>query len=314
MMGRFFLFFLIYVLYCFTSMAQVLNLPQFFTPRAQVSVDFSTSKNSSLLTNSSSFLIPVRTKAGIETNFKGVKNIKDLKGAVKVNFSQLMARVSYRKSILKEYEEETVHDKLNIAFTGVQYRKKFRFLLYQGAVNYYRTQHSEKDGFSYSGLVAWVRVLSLRDVVYYGGLGVYNGGNRFVLPLIGWQHKWNKKYSFSILFPSNAKLTYKLSRKLKLDAMTYTYTLRSQYYFENVDYRMQLFQLRSGLQVRWMPTKKVNVFGEIGLAYAASRNTWGEGGAIITEKLPKQSFAKVTLFYSFGKSLFNSGVLDIGIE
>lgn len=308
-------FFLFMCLSLFQSLnAQVLNLPQFFSPRIQGSSDVAYGENFEMLTTSGGALIPLRTKLGLETNFENIKKLSDLKGAVKVNFNQLMARVNYRKSIFDESSIKTQYDRYSISLTGIEYRKKIRFRFYQGGLNYHHTENSTADGYSFTGMVGWLQIMSLKDVVYYGAVGVYNGRNRLLLPLIGWQHKINSKYSFSVLFPSNAKLTYKVNRKVKLDAMTYVYTLRNQMNFGSGDLRMQFFQLRSGMQLRWKPTKKVNLFTEAGYAYGSKKSVWNAAGDKSVTGLSSQPFARVTLFYSFGKSLFNSGILDIGIE
>lgn len=308
----------ILLLVCFSFIqllkAQVLNVPQFFSPRVQFSTDLVKNDDFQMVTTSGGALIPLKTKLGVEANFKNIRKISDLKGAVKVNFNQLMARLNYRRSIVEQSGVQTSYDRYSVSLIGVQYRKKTRFMFYQGGVNYHHTSGSSKNGVSYTGLVGWLQILSLRDVVYYGTVGVCNGQNRVLLPLVGWQHKINSKYSFSILLPSNAKLTYKLNRTVKLDAITYVYTLRNQMTFGNEDLRMQFFQLRSGMQLRWKITKKLNVFTEVGFAYASKNSEWNEVGKKSIERVNSHPFIKATLFYSFGKSLFNSGVLDVGIE
>lgn len=305
---------IILLLFCQLSFSQILNVPQFFSPRGQLSTDYEETDQFTALTSTAGVLVPLRTSMGVTADLKGIKGLKDLKEAVKINFSQLMGRLNYRKSIIEEQGIETQYDRYSIALTGVQYRKKFRFLFYQGGMNYHHTQDSEKDGYSFSGLVGWFQVMGLRDVIYYGGVGVYNGKNRLLMPLVGWQHKINSKYSFSLLFPSNVKLTYKMSRKVKLDAMTYTHTLRNQMTWSDEEFRMHFFQFRSGAQVRWKVGKKVSLFTEIGMSYGSKKSIWNEAGDKFTESIDTRPFAKVTLFYNFGKSLFNSGVLDVGIE
>lgn len=303
------------LLIVFISNGQLINLPQTFSPKASFEHDYASKEgfnsNSSLL----NFSIPIKTKAGIKLDLaQRKKSIDAIEDVVKIQFSQKLIGLTVRNTVFELPSVTHTQQRVGLSLTHISYQKKLRFILYRFGGNYYHTPSSENTAFSANGLLAQMRVINLRNVVFYGVVGVWNHGNSIVLPVVGWMHKIDRTLSYTLIFPSSAKFTYKINKRLKLDATTYVNTLRNQVVENRTHYSSQFSQLRSGAQARWKLGRSSTLNLTTGFEYFSRYNQWNNFDKQTTTKLPTRPFVNASFFYTFGKSLFNSNVLNIDLE
>ena len=298
-----------------TSTAQLINLPQTFSPKASVSHDYSNYQSTKTNTSAVNLAFTLKTKLGVKLNFhqknRGIEGIEDV---LKVQFSQKLIGVSIRNTEFETPYISQTQKRIGISLTSINYQKKLRFLLYRFGSNYYYTPNTSNTAFSANGLIAQMQIINLRNILFYGAIGVWNYGNNILLPIIGWMHKIDKQMSYTFIFPSSAKFTYRINKSLKLDATTYINTLRNQVIENSTHYSSQLSQLRSGAQLHWHIGKSSVLNLETGIEYYSRLNNWHNFEKQTPITLPSKPFLKASFFYTFGKSLFNSDVLNINLE
>ncbi len=310
-----FLFSTIFSFCICTCTAQLLNLPQTFSPKASLAYDFASRGNFTTKTSLLNLSFPLKTKLGLQLDLtqkrKGIEGIEDV---LKVQFSQKLIGVNLRNTVFETPFIKQTQQRIGLSFTNISYQKKLHFLLYRFGGNYYYTPNSEHTAFSINGLVAQMQVINLRNVLFYGAIGVWNHGNRILLPVVGWMHKIDRTISYTLIFPSSAKFTYKVNRDLKLDATTYLNTIRNQVVENKTHYSSQFSQIRSGAQLRWQVGRSSVINLEGGIEYFSRFNQWQDFEKQASIKLPTRPFGKISFFYTFGKSLFNADVLNINLE
>ncbi len=299
----------------FVSYGQLINLPQAFSPKASLAHDYASRGDFTTNTSLLNLAFPLKTKLGLQLDLskkrKGIEGIQDV---LKVQFSQKLIGVNVRNTVFETPFIKQTQQRIGLSFTNISYQKKLHFLLYRFGGNYYYTPNSEHTAFSINGLVAQMQIINLSNVLFYGAIGVWNHGNRILLPVVGWMHKIDRTMSYTLIFPSSAKFTYKVNRNLKLDATTYLNTIRNQVVENKTHYSSQFSQIRSGAQLRWQLGRSSVINLEGGIEYFSRFNQWQNFEKQASIKLPTRPFAKISFFYTFGKSLFNADVLNINLE
>lgn len=299
----------------FISNGQLINLPQAFSPKASLAHDYASRDNFTTNTSLLNAAFPLKTKLGLRLDLtQKIKGIEGIEDVLKVQFSQKLIGVTIRNTVFSSPTIKQTQQRVGLSFTSIHYQKKLHFLLYRFGGSYYHTPNAEHTAFSVNGLVAKMHLINLHNVLFYGAIGMWNHGNRFLLPVVGWMHKIDRSMSYTLIFPSSAKFTYKVNRTLKLDATTYVNTLRNQVVENNVHYSYQLSQLRSGAQVRWHLGRSSVLNLEGGIEYFSRLNQWKGFEKQTNTQLPTRPFVKATFFFTFGKSLFNADVLNINLE
>ena len=178
---------------------------------------FNDSTDFQLVKYKTQFVLPLKTKLGV----KGLKwkdfSFKDLD----LKASQIFLNTKFsviQPSLSQENNFENIYNG-NIGITALTASIKNGIWLYSANLYFAEnaTTISESPMPNFLGYVAKVKIESLKFQYFYGASILVNQGKFYPVPIIGVSQKFSSKFKGSIIFPLEAKLSYKPDHKTSID-------------------------------------------------------------------------------------------------
>ena len=306
--------------------AQFIDANILFKPRLSLETEYilpQENNNLNGFSSEASLLIPIKNKFSVGTTVKDLissGSIKDALKKVQPKMSQVFLRVDGGYTEL--YSGQNTTQRINhgeIGVTGINLKLKglkLRALLYSFNLGVYETfdNYSTPSIFA-NGMIGQVKILNLNSLFFYGAYAQYYDGQFLGSPVLGYLVKITPKLSYTLILPSQTKLTYKVNKNWRQDAI---FGLQSQqfgdYDFQNPQ-RVSLRNnnLYASTQSRIKLGQQFHLYVEGGYNFNR-RLLQKDGYETVNSFTPNNGFyLKGTLILNFGKALLNSGVFDLDI-
>ncbi len=289
-------------------------------------------------------VIPIKSKLGVKfkpkelmklENLKELKNIKDWKTIPKLAMKvvepdayQIFMNLNAGYTVMDgnrrvrdfypNYDTTTYNMyKFSAGVTGIHYRKKMRILFYSGDIGFVETKESFPSFHpNINALVGMGKIQSPFKFNYYGLYLGYANGKIIPVPFVGVDLRLANKARLNVTLPVQLKLSFKANRKTR-------YALLAQYTgFAGAWGVSEPYNTRQHLNHSYLKTtgilerklsKEVKLFVEAGWSHAR-RESWYAGIKLLDRKItkiyryPGAPYVNVSIYRSFGKSLFDSGI------
>lgn len=253
------------------------------------------------------YVHPLKTKFGV----KGLdlKNFSFKKLDAKASQIFLNTRFSVIQPTLSRnnYYENIYNGTLGI--TAVTASIKNGIWLY--SANLYlsesETTLTESPMPNFLGYIANVRIKSTKFMYFYGMSLTVNQGKFFPIPIFGLSAKLAPKLNATLLFPVQAKITYKASKNIKLDLATTFDALNSVYRtgsaFQGNDNSLNYRQLKSYIGLTTKLNKQFELIFEGGYTSFKKINAINSD---YSQAIDASMYASFSIRYRFGKSVFDN--------
>jgi hypothetical protein len=170
-----------------------------------------------------------------------------------------------------------------------------------------------------NGLIGRGKIVDLKTLLLYGVYVSYSDKAVFPVPILGINGKLNKKWAYTLIFPVQAKLTFKANKKFKQDLVaTFNATQNGHFNDGLIDPEGNRLQMRTtglqlSLQSRIKLSSNSNLYLEAGWQ-DAKRIAFTDGYKTLEHyKARNTIFVRASFFITFGKAIFDSGYVDFNI-
>ena len=280
-----------------------LTLGADYTPNAAIndSTDFQFTKYKI------QYVHPLKTKFGV----KGL----DLKN---FNFKKLDAKASQiflntrfnaiEPTLSQNNFYKTVYNG-EVGITAVTASVRNGIWLYSANVNFSENRNTIKESPmpNFLGYIANVRIKSTKFMYFYGMSLTVNQGRFFPIPIFGMTGKLANNLNATLIFPVQAKITYKASKTIKLDLTTNFDALNSVYregsVLQNNDNSLNYRQLKSYLGLRAKLNKQFELSLEGG--YSSFKKIYAVNSDY-SQTIDASFYGSFSIRYRFGKSVFDN--------
>jgi len=254
-------------------------------------------------------VLPIRTKMGI--------SLKKLDAKASQLF--LTFNTSLRRPDIGLFNEKQSIYTIALGLTGLS--ASIRSGLWVYSANLY---FSESKGSissltpNFLGYVARIRLNNLRFIYFYGAGLVYNQGRILPVPLLGFTYKLNKDWRVTLIFPVQAKLTCKFSKKTTINIIStlsgFNAVFRENSYFGENFLTINYSHLKNNVSFNYKFNSNLVIIAEAGVT-TLRKLSFLEKSKVYFIHEPKEAYtikiapyAGVSLYYNFGNSLFENKI------
>ena len=165
-------------------------------------------------------------------------------------------------------------------------------------------------------------VHSLKNFVVVGGYGSYIGDKLLATPVLMWYHRYSSKWSSTIVFPAQAKLTLSVDRKFKqeLVASYYGFSHGIKYVQPNdLDQLISYSGVNAVSGLRISTQSKIKMGNGIDLYLEAGWQDLTQSGIVNGYSLDNLEtydgsiFAKMRVTLAIGKALIKPKIFDFDL-
>jgi len=277
---------------------------EYLTPTAiNDSIDFK------LNTQTVQFVIPLKTKFGV----KGLtfKDFSFKKLDAKASQLFLTSKVSASEPLYTENNTFSTIYTVDIGFTAVSASIRKGIWLY--SANIYFSENTKtltKNPVpNFRGYMAKVKIKSLDFIYFYGGSIIVNQGKFIPVPLFGFRKSLSPKINTLLIFPVQATINYKASKKIKLNLGVNFKGLNPIYRegsaLQNNDNTYNFRQLKTFIGVNGKLGKHIKLTSEFG--YSSLQKIYGVSSGS-SQSVAPTPYVSISLNYHFGKSVFGNFV------
>jgi hypothetical protein len=293
--------------------AQSFNIGFLFNPGFTMGTDFvsnaavSDSVDFQFIKYKTQFVLPLRTKFGV----KGLK-FKDF------SFKKLDAKASQiflnsKFSVVQPtFSQGDIYENIyngTIGITALTASAKNGIWLYSANVFFSENSTSITKSLTPNvlGYFAKVKVKSLKLNYFYGLSLLVNQGKFYPVPIFGITHKFASKLKGSLIFPVQAKVNYKISKKMNIDIATTFDGINAIYRegstLQSNDNSINYRQTKSYVGINSKLGNQINIFFEGGYTYLKKMNA---NNSDYSQNISPSFYASFSVNYHFGKSVFDN--------
>ncbi len=334
---RYILFFILFN-GCQVLQSQSYILNQFFQPSLTTNgeYNFDLNKNTdnwSMARLNTNLIIPIKSKLGVEMDWKQVfsfKSLNDIKKVAKLKAYQIfwtfrpqLTMLQYRPITTKESpfaDSTSVSYGVQTGITGLHLLSKLRILFYSVNMGLNEDLKTARGIKPYSsGLLGVVNFDRILYYWYYGVAFSASEGQIFpviALPFIGVDLNLTKKFWWNITLPVQTRFEYKASKYVKFDAVagfgSYSWGFGSPNGTGTFDrHYVSGLQFRTGLAINLKTKRGTKFYLEGGyLPFRAFQFDLGRTNRPFNnpENLEPSPYFAFSVYYGFKKSLLGSTV------
>jgi hypothetical protein len=308
---------------CFS---QFIDANILFKPRFTLETDYTLPQSNNNLdgySTKASLLLPIKNNFDLGVSVKDLiksSSIKDALKKLQPSMSQTFLRVDGGHTELYSTPlgtQRTSHIKAGVTGIKVGYSlktKKIKTTLYSLNAGVYESFNEyTTPSVLVSGMAGRVKILGLKSIVFYGAYAQYYDGQFFGTPVLGFYNRFLPKWSYTLILPSQTKLTYNINKSIRQDVI---FGFDGRAFGDGINaqrYSYRHTQVFLSTQTRVRFSNKFNLYVEGG--YRFNRSIRDKNGyQTNTEHLFSNGFyTKATLIFNFNKVLLNSGVFDLDI-
>ena len=241
--------------------------------------------------------IPLKTKLGVD-----LKNL-DLKASQ----TFLTFNTSIRQPTFENinFENQSIYT-FSTGITSLSAGIRNGIWLYSG--NVYMSESAQtignKPNINALGYVARIRIPKLRFIYFYGAAAVYNFGKFIPAPIAGFRAKLNNKFTFTLVLPVQAKLSYKIKKGHNLEFGSTLSGFNSVYRDIN-DVFMNYRQLKNHVVFNSSISSQMKLSIEAGLSSWRNISFRDLDDNVTDFNITATPYGSISLNYTFGKSLFD---------
>lgn len=276
-------------------------------------------------------IIPIKSKLDVKVkwdNILKIKKWKDIKKVAKIrahqifwNFRPQFTYLNFQPKAPTDYPFAQ-RPQLNYGFstgvTGVHLLRKMKLLFY--SINIGINEDLRSIGKMHPSGNLLLGIAHANKLVFYWYYGIYvsyNNGRVLPAPFIGIQANLTKRLTLNITLPVQFQLSWKVSKKVKLDFITGISGFSGGFGLEDlstkvVRYDFSAFQLRSGLVFTAKLGKQAQLYLEAGMI-PYRQVSWNSKDNIFEK--PNlgylNTYGAMSLFFTFQKSLLSSTIDQI---
>ncbi|MCP4443032.1 MAG: hypothetical protein GY810_29350 [Aureispira sp.] len=278
-------------------------------------------------------IVPIKSKLDLKVKWGNILKIrkwKDVKKVAKIkayqifwNFRPQFSYLNFQPKDAGDYPFAK-HPQLNYGFstgiTGIHLLPKMKLLFYTINVGMNEDLQSIRKPHPSGNLLLGIAHANRLIFYWYYGLYVsYSNGRVLPAPFIGIQANIAKRLWLNITLPVQLRLSWKASKKVKLDFVTGISGFSGGFGLEDlsknvVRYDFSAFQVRSGLMFTAKLGKQASLYLEAGMVPYRQVN-WNSKNKIFEK--PElgylNTYGALSLFFTFHKSLLSSTIDQIVI-
>jgi hypothetical protein len=313
--------FSLFTIQCFS---QFIDANILFKPRFILEADYTVPQQNNNLdgySTKASLLLPIRNNFDLGVSVKDLLKSPSIKDALKVlqpSMSQTFLRVDGGHTELYGAPYQTLRSShIKAGITGIKIKfsnLKLKTTLYSVNAGVYESF----DGYTtpsvlVNGMLGRAKIFGLNSILFYGLYAQYYDRQFFGTPVIGFYNRFLPKWSYTLILPSQTRLTYNINKKIRQDIMLGFDGRAFGDGFNNQRYSYRHNQLFTATQLRIRFSNNIHLYVEGG--YRFNRTIREKDGYTTTaENIYSNGFyTKATLIINFNKALLNSGVFDLDI-
>lgn len=309
------------IIQCFS---QFIDANILFKPRFSLEADYTIPQQNNSLdgySTKTSLLLPIKNNFDLGVSIKDIlksTSIKDVLKKVQPSMSQTFLRVDGGYSELYGAPYQTLrtnHVKLGLTGINVKFKNmKLKTLLYSVNIGVYESfENYTTPGIFANAMVGSVKILNLNSLFFYGLYTSYYDNQFLGAPILAYHTRFAPKWSYTLILPSQTKLTYNISKGVRQDIVFGLDARNFGEFHNNQRISFRHNQLFVSTQTRAKLSKNFHLYVEGG--YRFNRSIREKDGYTTTaENVYSNGFyTKATLIFNFNKALLNSGVFDLDI-
>lgn len=308
----------------FNCFPQFIDANIFFKPRFMLEADYTIPQQNNNLDGYStraSLLLPIKNNFDLGVSVKDILKSTSIKDALKKlqpSMSQTFLRVDGGHTEFYGAPYQTLRSShVKAGITGVKIKfndLKLKTTLYSINAGVYESFDGyTTPSFLVSGMAGRVKILGLKSIVFYGAYAQYYDRQFFATPILGFYNRFLPKWSYTLILPSQTRLTYNINKKIRQDVMLGFDGRAFGDGFNNQRYSFRQNQLFAATQSRIRFSKNTNLYVEGGYRFNRSIREKNGFQTNVEHLYGNGFYTKATLIINFNKALLNSGVFDLDI-
>ncbi|MCH8319235.1 MAG: hypothetical protein IIA88_12215 [Bacteroidetes bacterium] len=260
-------------------------------------------------------VLPIRTKMGI--SFKKLD--------AKASQLFLTFNTSLRRPDIGLFNEKQSIYTIAVGVTGLSASIRSGLWVYSANLYFSESKGSTSSPTpNFLGYIARIRLNNLRFIYFYGAGLVYNQGIVIPIPLLGFTYKLNKDWRVTLIFPVQAKLTCKFSKKANINLIStlsgFNAVFRENSYFGEDFLTINYSHLKNNVSFNYKFNSNFKIIAEAGITTFRKLSFLEKDSKIyfFDAKKAKENYtirtapyAGISLYYNFGNSLFESKIEGI---
>jgi hypothetical protein len=307
----------------FNCFPQFLDANILFKPRFTLEADYTIPQQNNSLdgySTKASLLLPIRNNFDLGVSVKYLLKSSSIKDALKKlqpSMSQTFLRVDggYSELYAPTQTYRTNHAKVGITGIKIKFSDlKLKTTLYSVNAGVYESF----DGYTtpsilVNGMLGRAKIFGLNSILFYGLYAQYYDRQFFGTPVIGFYNRFLPKWSYTLIFPLQTRLTYNINKKIRQDVMLGFDGRAFGDGFNNQRYSYRHNQLFAATQSRIRFSNNAHLYVEGGYRFNRSIREKDGYQTNIEHLYANGFYTKATLIINFNKALLNSGVFDLDI-
>jgi hypothetical protein len=266
-------------------------------------------------------LLPIKNNFDLCVSVKDLiksSSIKDALKKIQPSMSQTFLRVDGGHAELYSTPlgtQRTSHVKLGVTGIKIKFSDlRLKTTLYSLNAGVYESFNEyTTPSVLVSGMAGRVKILGLKSIVFYGAYAQYYDGQFFGAPVLGFYNRFLPKWSYTLILPSQTKLTYNINKSIRQDVI---FGFDGRAFGDGINaqrYSYRHNQLFLSTQTRVRFSNKFNLYVEGGYRFNRSIRDKNGYQTNIEYLFSNGFYTKATLIFNFNKALLNSGVFDLDI-
>ena len=248
-------------------------------------------------------VLPIRTKMGI--------SLKKLDAKASQLF--MTFNTSLRRPDIGLFNERQSIYTIALGLTGLSASIRSGLWVYSANLYFSESKGSLSSPTpNFLGYIARIRLNNLRFIYFYGAGLVYNQGIVIPIPLLGFTYKLNKDWRITLIFPVQAKLTCKFSKKTRISFIStlsgFNAVFRENSYFGEDFLTINYSHLKNNVSFNYKFNGNFKVIAEAGVTTFRRLSFLDAKEVKEAYSIRTASYAGVSMYYNFGNSLFESKI------
>jgi hypothetical protein len=313
--------FSLFTIHCFP---QFIDANILFKPRFILEADYTIPQQNNSLdgySTKASLLLPIKNNFDLGVSVKDLlksTSIKDALKKVQPSMSQTFLRMDGGYSELYGAPYQTLrtnHFKIGITGINIKFENmKLKTLLYSVNAGVYESfENYSTTGVFASAMIGRVKILNLNSLFFYGLYASYFDNQFLGTPVLAYHTRFAPKWSYTLILPSQTKLTYNISKGVRQDIVFGLDARNFGEFYNNQRTSFRYNQLFASTQTRIRFSNNAHLYVEGGYRFLRSIRE-KDGYTTTVENIYSNGFyTKATLIINFNKALLNSGVFDLDI-
>ena len=313
--------FSLFTIHCFS---QFIDANILFKPRFTLETDYTLPQNNNNLdgySTKASLLLPIKNNFDLGVSVKDLLKSSSIKDALKKlqpSMSQTFLRVDGGHAELYGAPYQTLrtnHFKLGVTGIKIKFENlKLKTTLYSVNTGVYESfENYTTPGIFANAMIGRVKVLNINSLFFYGAYAQYYDAQFLGSPILAYYNRFLPKWSYTLILPSQTKLTYNISKSIRQDVVFGLDARSFGEFYNNQRTSFRFNQLFASTQTRAKISNNFHLYIEGG--YRFNRFIREKDGYTTTAEniYPNGFYTKATLLFNFNKALLNSGVFDLDI-